>query len=313
MVWTGTEALVVGGRVTDDRAAAGASAYDPATDTWRLLASPMAAGRVEAIAAWTGDEMLVVGGEPPGGRALTPYAEAYDPTTDSWRPITPPSGIATEGSPWVWTGTELLVWAAPAFTGDARPPAAYDPATDTWRTLASPPIAFRESASSVWTGSEWIVWGGVDEPTEFADGAAYDPATDTWRTIAESPLSPRKVEGVWTGNEMLLDAGWSGTGTPFAHADGAAYDPVADTWRSITPGLAHPGFEPIFTGQHLLLFAKGGVVVYDVAADRWVDTCCSEGGATGTAVWTGTEALVIGSWDGTTGGAAFTPPAAAAP
>ena len=55
------------------------------------------------------------------------------------------------------------------------------------------------------------------------------------------------------------------------------------------------------------MFAKGGVVVYDPATERYVDTCC--GGMAGSAhVWTGSEALSFGSASDRTGGGAFTPP-----
>ena len=62
------------------------------------------------------------------------------------------------------------------------------------------------------------------------------------------------------------------------------------------------------------MFAKGNAVVYDVAADRWIDTGDEAGGQTsggvGAApVWTGSSVLLIGSAAGDVGGAVFTPPA----
>jgi hypothetical protein len=170
----------------------------------------------------------------------------------------------------------------------------------------------------VWTGTEWLVWGGTDDGVEFDDGAAYDPSTDTWRAITESPLSKRRVRAVWTGNEMIVAAGSTG-GDPvtgngeFAHGDGAAYDPVSDTWRSIAEGPAHPGFDSLWTGRLMLMFAKGRVFTYDPTADRWLDDCCGPLGSAlgiavaGTPVWTGNEALQIGSTDPSIGGVTFTP------
>jgi hypothetical protein len=114
---------------------------------------------------------------------------------------------------------------------------------------------------------------------------------------------------------VIVDAGSSGgdrdTGNgEMALSDGAAYDPATDTWRPITAGFAHPGFVPVWTGAEVVMFAKGGAVVYDVATDSWVDTCC--GGAPGaTPVWTGDEVLLIGSFDATSGGAIFNAPTVA--
>jgi hypothetical protein len=259
--------------------------------------------------------MLVLGGDLPDGSLLVSYGHAYDPAADAWRVMATPPGFVNSRSPWVWNGTELLVW--PWDAGDSTidvTPLAYDPAADEWRQLAEPPVQRRQQAASVWSGAEWLVWGGRDDGTDLDDGAAYNPSTNSWRVLAESPLSARRARAAWTGAEMIVAAGSSGgdrtTGNgEFAHADGAAYDPTTDTWRAIAPGPAHPGFEPVWTGNQLLMFAKGGVVMYDPTSDRWADHCCGDSGATATTspVWTGTAVLLIGSTDPNVGGVTFTP------
>jgi hypothetical protein len=318
VVWTGDEALVVGGRDLDGQPVPSAAAYSLDTDTWRMVADPPeVVERVNTLTVWTGSEMLVLGGDLPDGSLLVSYGRAYDPATDTWRETATPPGFVNARSPWAWTGTELYVWPWDGGGSTMRvTPLAYDPATDVWRELPEPPAERRQKAASVWTGTDWLVWGGTNAGGELADGVAYDASTDTWRVLAESPLSPRRVRAVWTGSEMIVHAGSSG-GDPitgngeFAHGDGAAYDPATDTWRTITPGPAHPGFEPVWTGSSVLMFAKGGVVVYDVANDRWVDSGDDdEGGVGGQPVWTGTVALIIGSTGPGVGGVTFTPTAA---
>ena len=317
VVWTGTEAIVVGGLDQDGRPRSDAAAYDPADDTWRTLAGPQwGADLVDRVVVWTGTEVLAIGGEPVGGGQLKSGASAYNPERDEWRVMAAPSlSFVTSRSPFAWTGSELLVW--PWQNGDPSiVPLAYDPVADVWRQLPLPPVVPRQQSGSSWSGTEWIIWGGTTGVAELADGAAYDPATNSWRVIAESPLSARRVRTVWTGSEMVVAAGSSGgdreTGNgEMALADGAAYDPATDTWRAIASGLAHPGFVPLWTGSHVVMFAKGGAVVYDVAADRWIDTCCSEsgGGGGGAApVWTGSTVLLIGSYDTRSGGSVFDPP-----
>ncbi len=321
VVWTGDEALVAGGVDAAGLPRTGAVAYDPVTDRWRTLAdSRGGSGRINPLVAWTGKDMLVIGGDNPDGSLLVSFGEAYDLAADAWRLIaSPPVGFITERSPAAWTGSELLVW--PWDGGGSTmeiSPIAYDPVDDIWRDLAAPPIARRQQAASVWTGTEWIIWGGTTGDTEFDDGAAYDPESDTWRVIADSPLSPRRVRGSWTGEELIVVAGSTG-GEPvtgngeLALADGAAYDPVAGTWRALTPGPAHPGFVPLWTGRLLVMLAKGNAFVYDVASDQWLDECCvGESGTAGvgTPVWTGSAVLAIGSNDSGIGGAMLTPPAA---
>ncbi len=310
VVWTGTEAIAVGGTLAsgDD---AGVDAYDPATQQWRAVSDDVPL--LAPIIAWTGSEVLAVGWTATG--APRSVAATLDVTTGEWtvRADSPLPDKLWSENPWVWTGSELLV-----ATGEHSTPGAtfhtiaYDPATDRWRALAAAPLAPRNQAASVWTGSEWIVWGGNDDTDDFADGAAYDPAADSWRPLPASPLSPRRVPAVWTGTEMILAAGFGGGNGINALGDGAAYDPATDTWRSIADGPAHPGFAPQWTGRLLLLFAKGGVVAYDPVADAWHSDDLSFGAVSHddqSPVWTGTAVLLLGSYFGETGGAVFIPPA----
>ena len=316
VVWTGKEALVVGGLDPKREFRGGAVAYDIATDSWRRLADPPSgARRVDPVAVWTGALMLVIGGfdNPDGSSLPVSSGESYDPVDNTWRVIAaPPAGFVSDRSPAVWNGTELLVW--PVDGEDSTiAPIAYNPAIDSWRTLAKPPMAGRRSAASVWTGTRWIVWGGTTGTSELGDGAAYDPTSDTWTVLARSPLSPRRVRAAWTGSEMIVDAGATGgdlTGNfEMALGDGAAYDPATDTWRTIASGPAHPAFVPVWTGEEMVMFAKGGASVYHVASNRWTDSCCDPGDGSGTAVWTGSVTLVVGSDNGNVGGSVFAVPA----
>ncbi len=159
MVWTGSEALVVGGVDPGGQPRPAAAAYDPVTDTWRTLADPPTdSDRINPLVAWTGTDMLVIGGDNPDGSLLVSYGEAYDPATDVWRGIaSPPVGFVTDRSPAAWTGRELLVW--PGDGGGSTmeiAPIAYDPATDSWRELAG---ATDRAAPA---GRVGVDWNGVD-------------------------------------------------------------------------------------------------------------------------------------------------------
>lgn len=308
VVWTGTEAIVLGGRDSSGGIVSGASAYDPSTNSWRTVPEPPGpSDRAYALLVWTGTEVLVVGGIDDSGGPVMPVV-AYDPSLGTWRTVVATSPSVMDRSPWAWTGDRLLVWAE----GDT--PLALDPHAaspmQSWIVPAQTPLDFRQSSASVWTGSEWIIWGGSNGAGEFADGAAYSPATNSWRVLAPSPLGTRRVEGVWTGTEMLVIAGSRGGElNTLALADGAAYDPATDTWRSLTSGPAHPGFVPVWTGTHVLMFAKGGMHVYEVGADEWLDCCDNEAFSApgGTPVWTGDAVLAIGGDDPDSGGALFDP------
>jgi hypothetical protein len=145
----------------------------------------------------------------------------------------------------------------------------------------------------VWTGRELLVWGGLGVP---GDGAAYDPSANTWRVLAKAPLGSRIANAVWTGTEMVIRAGRSGNGNGvFAYSNAAAYNPATDTWRQLADGPAHPGFQAVWTGQGLLMFAKGSGVRF-TSETGWQDL--PHAGFTvpteGTVVWTGREAVLAG-------------------
>lgn len=312
VVWTGTEAWAVGGE--GSTVAAGIDAYNPATQQWRVVSADVPVpGEPLVIAA---DSTVVLLGRD-GARVAVFQAGADYPALVADYPLAALDAIDRH-VPAVWNGHEVLVWptaADPTLGVTAADPVAFDPVARTFRSLAHVPIAPRSRAASVWTGTEWIVWGGTDGADQFADGAAYDPATDTWRVLAESPLSARRAPGVWTGTELLVATGASGgdsTGNgEMALSDGAAYDPATDTWRPIAFGLAHPGFTPIWTGAELLLFAKGGAVWYDPVLDQWSSGEFVWGDVPhddSSPVWTGEVVLLLGSYDGSTGGATFTVP-----
>lgn len=301
VVWTGELAVAVGGSFGDGTAA-GVDTYDPETGTWRVVS--LDARVMWPIAAWVGEKLLVVGWS---DAAQNTVAVQLDIETAQWtEPVELPFGFkVTTSTPHVWTGSELLV-----LMGDRT--MSFDPAVDNWKKHGLAPLEPRLDAASVWTGSEWLVWGGdaTEADGALADGAAFDPTTDTWRMLADSPLSPRLVGGVWSGTELLITAGRSSNSNGMmAYGDGAAYDPVADTWRSLADGPAHPGFQMAWDGLTLYLFAKGGITRYNPPTDTWADSFigvpfCHDSTSP---VWTGTDLLLLGCYDGTTGGAMLTP------
>lgn len=303
VVWTGAEAVSVGGDVNDG-VVPGVTAYSPTSGLWREVAADVPL--LAPIVTWTGDAVLAVGWTA-SGRPRS-VAASLSLETGEWTILADalaPDKLWSDDA-WAWTGAELLVMSG---VQEANAPTvqAFNPMTNSWRMLASAPMAHRFEAASVWTGTEWLIWGGGSDTTNFADGVAYDPVTETYRPLAESPLSARVVSGVWTGTEMVLLAGSSGGN---AESDGAAYNPVTDTWRTTKPGFGHPGFVPVWTGSLIIQFAKGGAVWYDPANDEWGSGDMTFGEIPhdgGAPVWTGSQVVLLGSYDSTTGGATFTP------
>jgi len=307
-VWTGSEMIVWGG----DSNTGGR--YDPSTDTWsstsRGAGVPPVSFSYHPTAIWTGSEMIVWGGDSnTGGR--------YNPSTDTWTPTSTGPGVpsARRDHTAVWTGTEMIVWGG-SVPGLSSTGGRYNPSTDTWTPTSTGPDlpAARRYHTAVWTGHEMIVWGGDANPFLFSQGGRYDPSTDTWAALSLGVnFSRERHTAVWTGREMIV---WGGVGSTFQNPmdSGGRYDPSTDTWATTSTSTGAPSarvaHEAVWTGREMIVwggFGSGSIAVgsgarYDPSTDTWVATSTSSGvpwaRGSHTAIWTGTEMIVWGGFDG---------------
>src|SRR5215469_831603 len=236
-------------------------------DTWTPTSTTNAGlGRVSHTAVWTGTEMIVWGG------AYSYYTvntgERYNPATDSWTETnTTNAPQARAAHTAVWTGTEMIVWAGGGVLdgGYLNTGGRYNPSTDRWiatstRNAPSP----RLDHTAVWTGSEMIAWGGWNGAARFNTGGSYNPNTDSWTatTTTDAPSVRQAHTAVWTGSEMIIWGGYFFDGTSHWLNTGGRYTPSTDSWTAASTTNAPTG--------------------------RWHHT----------AVWTGSEMVVWGGYDG---------------
>jgi N-acetylneuraminic acid mutarotase len=184
-VWTGRELIVWGsamrvpGRagVADSPFREGA-AYDPETDSWRLI-SDAPVDMTDATAVWTGREMIALGAALDGNnqsQTETAIGVAYDPTTDAWRRL-PDSSLLPNASTAAWNGAEVIAWDYRHNT------AAYEPRSDSWRSLPTVPLEDYEcSPESVPLGDR--VFGNY-----CGLAALYEPSRDKWRDVSRRDLA----------------------------------------------------------------------------------------------------------------------------
>jgi N-acetylneuraminic acid mutarotase len=266
--WTGTEMIVWGGISGSGSNVNTGGRYNPSIDSWTVTSTTNApAARNRHTAVWTGSEMIIWGGYVPGfGDSNT--GGKYNPGTDTWTATnTANAPDVREVHRSVWTGSEMIVWGG--YNGNGLGPlntgGRYDPSADSWTatsTINAP--AARYGHTAAWSGSEMIVWGGANGGSTFNTGGKYDPSTDAWAAtnIIGSPDSRENHAAVWTGSEMIV---WGG--------------------NSYNSG-----------GQYL---NTGGT--YDPATDSWTGTSTTNppvGRVAHTAVWTGSEMIVWGGYDG---------------
>jgi N-acetylneuraminic acid mutarotase len=301
-VWTGKE-MIVFGRVekrgpADEILAStnAAAAYDPASNTWRRLASPLSArgypGNWDAV--WTGKEMLVWGD----------VNQAFNPATNHWRRL--PPAPAGRGGIVVWTGHELIEWGGGCCGDVSSDGAAYNPSTDSWRKIALPPVGGQQSPVGAWTGKELVIFPGEDPEGKPVGGAAYDPAKDTWRALGSKPEPARGASAVWDEHDVLVVGGARAYGLS---TNGLAYDPATNRSHRVAQSSGRIGAAIVWTGRRLLVWGgktfPGATVAlrhglsYEPIGNRWSPLPQSPlpGRVEPTAVWTGRELIV---WGGST-------------
>ena len=200
-----------------------------------------------------------------------PQIEAPAAGEESWKP-TASALTPRENHTAVWTGSEMIVWGGfynPSNYSDyaVTVGSRYNPATDSWSlTSITNAPAWRERHTAVWTGTEMIVWGGYAGGSGATNtGARYNPATNVWTptSLTNAPTKRSRHTAVWTGSRMLIFAGRTGDTDNTTVNTGSSYDPVSNTWTALSSSNA-----PAPREYH-------------------------------TAIWTGTEMIVWGGYDGT--------------
>ncbi len=155
--WTGHELLLVvsgidpaSGKPYPARFAR-AAAYDPASDTWRRIASPpLSALQAGRTAVWDGRDLVVLGA---GDHARSVLA--YKPETNRWR-LLPLLPFPVSSAQAFWAVKRLLVWGG----AESSRALSFDPQTIRWSVLPRPPL-HGSGQAAVWTGHRLLVWSGA--------------------------------------------------------------------------------------------------------------------------------------------------------
>jgi len=144
--------------------------------------------------------------------------------------------------------------------------ARYDPVGNAWSattTTGAPPARWFHTA--VWTGAKMIVWGGLDGTSDLNTGGVYDPVANTWTPTSTVgvPAARDMHVAAWTDALAEMDV-WGGQDDAVTQLrTGGRYNPAADTWTATSTLAA-----PIGRRFH-------------------------------TVVWTGSEMIPWGGWNGT--------------
>jgi len=261
VAWTGEEVIVSGGSNGPGIEVSGA-AYNPASDSWRLISDPpgfesdLSENQVVGPGVWTGTELVSWWS-----------GLAYNPESDSWReiaqsPLTPrmdEAVAATNGDVLVWGGCDRL--AVPNCNDSQEVPltsgAIYDPETDSWTLLPDGPLSGGTGALAVDTNGDNGVVVVVPNPADLdaPTVAAIDPVTHIWTELPPLPESPAGVASslTWTGTDIVSWAGYNGSYAEETDA-GFMLNPSAGAWRALERGGgARRGHTAAWTPSGLLI------------------------------------------------------------
>lgn len=233
--------LVVGGTTANGGTAyvAAAERYDPATNSWAVVASPTAARTDHGAVLLADGQVLVLGG---AHKALGkfPPPERYDPKTDRWSPAGTPTIARTssalarlpDGRVLVAGGHVALPDGQRGRTGMGTQTGAatelYDPATNTWHSTTALGAARNGHTLTILTDGRALAIGGADDVGNLLAGAeVYDPATGRWRSAGKLATSRRDHAALPLPNGDILVFG----GSTLVEPDRAA---VAERYRATT-------------------------------------------------------------------------------
>jgi N-acetylneuraminic acid mutarotase len=208
-------------------------AYDPATDSWRVLA-PMPVGRDHLGLAVVNGKIYSFGGftysthQGAGSEVFE-----YDPAADKWRTLTPLK------APRASTGAAVIGGKIHVIGGRGDPMttvtthAVYDPATDAWTEAAPLPKARDHMVVIEAEGKIHAVGGRLGASTDRTDQHdVYDPAADTWSSAP--PLkTPRSGLAGALYHGMILVLG--GELAPNTFVENEGYDLKTKSWVTLAP------------------------------------------------------------------------------
>ncbi len=188
-----------------------------------------------------------------------------------------PTGVYSSNVPPVWTGisdgppaTGILgfpryghsaVWVASLaemFIVGGEPVSTglrYRSALNTWSTMSTPNgISLDGQLFAAWTGTRLLVWNSW-----MRSGGLYNPANNTWQVMSTTgaPSSRSGDVAVWTGTRLIVWGGYGGGVAGIsALSDGRIYNPATDTWAPMSvlpPEFRRAQASAVWTGSEMVI------------------------------------------------------------
>jgi N-acetylneuraminic acid mutarotase len=215
------QVLIAGGANLSNEEQQSAELFNPASDTFTMLAGGEQTGRVFAAAATLPDgQVLIAGGTNRYGYAQS--AELFNPETETFTTLasgeqanrkeavaaTLPNGqvLIADGE-----NREFL------FGPSGETAELFNPETDTFTMLASDSRTDRQGASAATLpDGQVLIVGGQNEDGQQEIAELFDPANDTFTTLASREQTPRlaPAEATLPDGQVLIAGGANQSGEP---------------------------------------------------------------------------------------------------
>jgi len=187
-------------------------AYDPASDTWTILA-PMNQARTGLAIAVFGNAIYVFGGRtgpfgPCTGGVLS-SVERYDIDANVWTPVAPmPVALSDRAAAAVGSKIYVFGGCSGFGSGFVNRVDVYDPITNTWSTAANMPTARAGMYAAATKGDAVYVIGGWDgvQPG-LQTNEAYHVAKDSWTIETPMPTARAETGAAGHGGRIFIVGG----------------------------------------------------------------------------------------------------------
>jgi N-acetylneuraminic acid mutarotase len=197
----------VGGAVHKDGQDA-ALEYDPALDTWRILAPMKGGGRGSVTAVVLDGKIHVMAGRDANGTTLGRH-EVYDPATNTWSELAPfPHPRDHTASAVIDGKIHIAGGRTGASTERTDFHDVYDPQANSWAEGPALPTKRSGLAYTMYKGLFMVLGGEMPPNATNPENEAYDPKTNTWTKLAPMPAG-RHATGAVTDGEHVYIAGGS--------------------------------------------------------------------------------------------------------
>jgi Kelch motif len=217
--------------------------YDPATNSWRQLAS-MPQGLSHVGVAVSGHTIYVAGGYPVGPNGTyqtfsTTAVSKYDADTNTWSAMPSLPQARGGGGLAIENGTLHFFGGSDSNRADAATHWTLSlSGGTTWQSSTPLPVARNHLGAVTLNGKIYAVGGqqGQDAAAVYRSNVdVWDPATTSWKAVAALPSARSHIAGATfaMGSRIIVLGGETAYGVSTAQS--IAYDPLLDVWTQLTP------------------------------------------------------------------------------